>query len=453
MTEVLQVVHKKSFIDEGDKKGWYDLELTRPFLDSKGLLDHIVIHQPRGDELRRLIKRSSIYDTNNLTFKDLDIELNHPWDLDEDFVWTSHPLWVKWHFEHCRFQPSNPNMGSVVFGWHGNFRFHKNEFDFGDSRGMRSWVFAFRQGSRVLLQGNDFKDSHLQFNCFISWEVNGSQELSWERRTARIVKDSSYYETMIRQKYEIPDTIRLHMPHSSSAHFGLDSLSFLGNKGIDRLQMDCRATHYDFRGMNRINSLWFSELRSGHHDDPGFELYLGSREEIDPHYSGAHSHRSMFLKLREIAIRRQDFRIANNIDKQIDRIDYYLTKEQKVSIRADWRGWVKYRQDRFLYEWRKFSSDFHRSWLRPLLMGLTGYCILNALPFFWIERFSSSDYVSLLLRSIDRFPFFMAELEDMYGHELESLSLGIKSLLMLSGLFQVIWIAMCGFAFRNSIRR
>lgn len=453
MTEVLQAVYEKSFIDEGDKKGWYDLELTRPFLDSKGLLDHIVVHQPRGDELRRLIKRGSIYDTNNLIFRELDIEVKQPWNLNKDFKWASDPLWVKWHFEHCRFHPSSPNMGSIIFGWYGNFRFHRNEFDFGDSRGMRSWVFAFRHGSRVLLQGNDFKDSHLQFNCFIPREDYDSHELSWERRTAHIVKDDSYYATMIRQKYGIPDTIRLHMPHSSSAHFGLDSLSFLGNKGIDSLQMDCRAAHYDFRGMNRINSLWFSELGAGHHDDPGFELYLGSREEIDPHYSRAHAHRSMFLKLRESAIRRQDFRIANNIDKQIDRIDYYLTKEQKVSIRADWRGWVKYRQDRFLYEWRKFSSDFHRSWLRPLLMGLAGYLILNALPFFWIERFSSSDYVSLLLRSIDRFPFFMAELEDMYGHELESLSLGIKSLLMLSGLIQVIWIAMCGFAFRNSIRR
>ena len=47
----------------------------------------------------------------------------------------------------------------------------------------------------------------------------------------------------------------------------------------------------------------------------------------------------------------------------------------------------------------------------------------------------------------------MSELENMYGHELESLSLAIKSLLMLSGLIQVIWIAMCGFAFKNSIRR
>ena len=260
LTEVLQAVHTKSFINEGDKKGWYDLELTRPFLDSEGLLDHIVIYQPRGDELRRLIKRSSIYDTNNLILKDLDIELKHPWDLDKDFVWTSSRLWVKWHFEHCQFNPSSPNMSAIVFGWTGNFRFHKNAFDFGDSRGMRSWVFAFRQGSSVLLQGNDFKDSHLQINCSIPWGDYGSQELSWDRRTAHIVKDSSYYETMIRQKYGIPDTVRLYMPYSSFWHFGVDRLSLLGNRGIDRLQMDCRAAHYDFRGMNRMNSVWFSEL-------------------------------------------------------------------------------------------------------------------------------------------------------------------------------------------------
>jgi len=427
--------------------------MTRPFLDSKGLLDHIVIHQPRGDELRHLIKRSSIYDTNNLIFRDLDIELKHPWYLDEDFVWTSGRILVKWHFEHCRFHPSNPNMGSTVFGWSGNFRFHKNEFDFGDSQGMRSWVFAFRQGSRVLLQGNDFKDSHLQFNCFIPWQGYGSQKLSWERRTAHIVKDSSYYETMIRQKYRIPDTIRLHMPHPSSVHFGLDSLSFLGNKGIDRLQMDCRAAHYDFRGMNRINSLWFSELRVGHHDDPGFELYLGSREEIDPHYSGAHAHRSMFLKLREFAIRRQDFRIANNIDKQIERIDYYLTKEQKVSIRADWRGWLRYWQDRVLYEWRRLSSDFYRSWFQPLIMFVVGYLILNAFPILWIEQFAVYDWLSFSLRPINRIPFYSTELQEMFQSDYQGLPLGSKNWLKFIGLIQVIWIALWGFAFSRSVRR
>lgn len=455
LTEVLQVVHKKSFIDEGDKEGWYNLELTRPFLDSKGLLDHIVIHQPRGDELRHLIKRSSIYDTHNLLFRNLDIELKHPWDLDEDFVWTSDPLWVQWHFEHCLFHPSSPNMESIVFGWRGNFRFHKNEFDFGDSKEMRSWVFAFRHGSRVRLQGHDFRESHLQISHTLSHEhdLSATQTLSWENRTARIVKDRSYYETMIRKKYIIPETVRLHMPDLGPWRPGLASLSFLGNRGIDSLQLECNAAYYDFRGMNCISSLRFRQLGTVHDDEAAFAIYFGAREKIDPHFGDPHNHRRMFLTLREIAAKRQDSRIASNFDKQIDRIDYFLTKEQKISLRADWRGWIEYWQDRILYEWRRLSSDYYRSWLIPLMMFLLGYLILNAFPWFCIEQFTVHHWLEFSLRPINRMPFYTAELQGMLRAEYETLSNGAIVLLRLIGFVQVIWIALWGFAFGRSVKR
>lgn len=84
--------------------------------------------------------------------------------------------------------------------------------------------------------------------------------------------------------------------------------------------------------------------------------------------------------MREFAGKKQDAHLASALNKQLDRIEYFLTKNQEISFFANKREWVEHWQDRLLYAWRRWSSDFYRSWLRPLSMTVLGYGVLNALP-------------------------------------------------------------------------
>ena len=344
-------------------------------------------------------------------------------------------------------------MNSLIFEWYGSFRFYKSFFDFGDSRTMRAWTLAFVDGSRVLLQDNDFRNSSLQVSHIESEKNPRTQELVWEGVRAELVKDSSYYATKIREKYSLPDSARLQMPYFDSRRSGLHSLSLLGNKGIDNLELRCHATSYDFRGINHISHLRFEELEDDFQDRSDFDIYLGAREKIDLENHNSLHHRRLFVKLRELASSKQDTRLMNTLDKQIDRIEYFLTKEQKVSIRTDWRGWVEYLQDRTLYEWRRLSSDFYRSWLRPLIFFIAGYLILNAFPCIWMEQFTMHHWLAFSLRPINRMPFYTAELQEMLTTEYQGLQTGVIVKLRLIGFIQVIWVALWGFAFGKAVKR
>ena len=305
----------------------------------------------------------------------------------------------------------------------------------------------------MLLQKNHFRHSNLQISFSASQENPEVQEVTWEGTTAKIVKDETYYAAMIRQEHGLPETVRVHTLTPRSRHIGLDNVSLIGNQGIDQLLLVCYAANYDFRGMNSVNRLSFKEFWSDSDGIMDFGIYLGSREKIDLNYLNPHQHRRLFLKLREIAEGRGDSRVVDNLDKQIDRIDYFLTKEQRVSLRSDWKGWVEYWQDRILYEWRRLSSDYYRSWLRPLILFFVGYLILNAFPCFWIEHFTLHHWLVFSLRPINRMPFYTAELQEMLKAEYETLSNGAIVFLRLMGFIQVIWIALWGFAFGRSVKK
>ena len=305
----------------------------------------------------------------------------------------------------------------------------------------------------MLLQENNFSNSNLQISFSTSQENPEVQEVSWEGKSAKFVKDETYYAAMIRKEHGLPETVRVHTLASRPRHIGLDSLSLIGNQGIDQLLLACHAANYDFRGMNSVNRLGLTELWSDSDKVMDFGIYLGSREKIDPNYFNPHHHRRLFLKLREVAKGREDPRTADNLDKQIDRIDYFLTKEQRVSFRADWSGWVEYWQDRILYEWRRLSSDYYRSWLRPLIWFILGYMVLNAFPCFWMEEFTIHHWWVFSLRPINRMPFYTAELQELLKADYQSLPLGAIIMLRLIGFVQVIWIALWGFAFGRSVKR
>lgn len=453
LVQVLQEVAKKSYVEKTSTRSKYDFDLAIPFLKENRLDGHICFRSfekglPLNSE-RRVYSRAT-----NILIRNLTIKFDTHLDLSRQSDWEPASS-AKWHFEECRIEPASPNTGDIQFPWMGDFRFYKNDFSFKNSGGMRSWLFAFWVGSRVLFQKNDFKNSNMEIVLSFPDEdskYSNVRKLSWGRRYAYITEDDSYYGAMIRKKYQLPETVRLNIPDAYSGHVGLDNLSFLENKGIDRLNLRCNAASYVFRGINHINLLRFNELDSDS-PDLGVRIYIGARERIDPYFHYPLHHRSLFISLREFAAEKQDAWLVSVMDKQLDRVEYFLAKDQEISFLADKREWFEYWQDRILYAWRRWSSDFYRSWLRPLSMVILGYGVLNALPWFWIENFTFSDWIAFSLRPISQIHLYAGSLEAVCGDEYKCLPLRSKNWLSFIGLLQMIWIAVWGFAFSKSIKR
>ena len=210
--------------------------------------------------------------------------------------------------------------------------------------------------------------------------------------------------------------------------------------------------------MNQIERLWFMKISdTTYYDDATHEqepmVYFGPREKIDRYFHHCLEHRKMFLYLRRLAAIFHDSRQLGVLDKQIDRIEYFLNKEQDTPSLVDLRIWIEYWQDRLLYAWRRWSSDFYKSWMRPLSLIILGYMFMNAVPAFVIDAFSLSHWIELTLRPIGEIAEYEQSLAGIVGDDYDRLSSSAKMSLKLLGLIQVVWISMWGFAFARTIKR
>ena len=182
-------------------------------------------------------------------------------------------------------------------------------------------------------------------------------------------------------------------------------------------------------------------------------IYLGPREKIDPSFHNSLQHRSLFLMMRRLAALNHDSRQLTVLDKQLERIEYFLIRGRDTPLILDFRVWIEYWQDRILYGWRRCSSDFYSSWLRPLLMLVGGYAAINALPVILVDGFGCSQWIDLALRPLNEIAAYEASIGGIIGSQYESVSDSSKTLLKIAGLFQVLWIGLWAFVFTKSIRR
>ena len=448
---LLQAACRQSITSKRENGMSYDLELAIPFLEEKDLADYIVVHQPRGKHFPWHPERS-IYATNNLIVRRLTITIDHPFIGGSQADWPLMGWGLKLHFEHCCFEKLPGNMATISVPWSGPLRFHENRFVFPDSGMIGAWLLVFCSRSDVTFQRNDFCNSDIQMVSGQDEDDSSIQKLSWEGYSAYLLRDEAYYKAMIRRTHQLPESARLAIPDSpfSVRHVGLGKVAFVGNKGIGRLLLRCDALHYVFRGRNHIRSLAFVESETDLSDKV---VYIGQRERIDPDYRAPVQHRSLLLALKKVATRNGDSRLTSSLERHLDRIEYFLTREHRVPLRDSTAGWIEYWQDRWRYGWRRWSSDFYGSWLRPLLLGVCGYGALNALAWFWIEAFTITDWVAFSLRRVDRIPFYTAGLKDLHPIVYDGLTSGSKNWLRLIGVLQNVWMAMCGFAFSKAIRR
>ena len=419
LIDVLQHVCQLSLVTRSKESSSYDSDRSLSYLAENDLHKHITFVSNTFSNLP-LNSERHLYGVNDIVIRNLHIDLN------DRSAWTAHDDWeplshAAWNFENCYFDASSSNMWSIIFPWPGGFRFYKNEFNFRSSSLWGYWSFVFQARSRILFQGNNFRGHDIQTRCAPSTlDQDASDETVPEFRES-------------------------------------GSISFVGNRAIANLGIG-EYSSVSFTGMNRIERLWFMKISDAAHLGGATHMqepmvYFGPREKIDRHFHHCLHHRQMFLHLRHLAAMTHDARQLSVLDKQIDRVEYSLNKEQDAPCLLDYRIWIEYWQDRLLYAWRRWSSDFYKSWMRPLSMIILGYMLLNAAPALIIDAFSLSHWIEFTLRPIGEIAGYEQSLNRIVGGDYDKISSSVKNLFRLFGFIEVIWIAMWSFAFARSIKR
>ena len=415
LVEVSRKISEQSLISRTERSTSWDFERSSEYLRRQGLRDHIAfVSAKHRDKTLPLNSERHIYDLENIVVRDLEIELDDRSVMDTVEDWGPVSC-AKWHFVGCRFQCPSPNMWAIAFPWRGSFRFYNGEFCFPSNGHGGAWVFAFKSGSRVWFIGNDFADSDIQTRCVGSEAGEADSD--------------------------------------AEAWGGLGHIAFVANKRVAGLWIQKGYSSIETYGMNQVDRLNVDLIVDG---DEGkrTSIYLGPREKIDPSFYNCLQHRSLFLAMRRLAAINHDSRQLTVLDRQLERIEYFLNKGQGAPSVLDYRVWIEYWQDRALYAWRRWSSDFYRSWLRPLAMLVGGYLLINAVPpALIVESFSVSHWIDLTLRPVTELATYEASLGRIVGREYDAVSVSGKTILKLAGLIEMVWIGVWAFAFAKAIRR
>ena len=368
-------------------------DFARPYLSTVGLDSHIVEFRRDKNVAQVPLKYRGVYERfiGHIVVLDLDIHFDSPnllsWDTGE-YPGVEH---FNWHFYRCRFI----DLGSVEvlwFGWAKCIRFANCSFHFRHDGLARNLSFFFQNDSTVVFSQNDFGGGLIQVQ-------DGREE--------------------------------------SKGH-GLYSISFIGNRRAELIQLICHAKRYEFYGSNSFSCLTFSEQAVD------YELKFGPFEQIDRNFTRPDHHRRLFLGMRKRATEDEDFRQVRILDSYIEAIDYYLLKVQGVRGKR-----IEYLQTRFFFFLRKWTTNYHRVWLRPLVIMIVGYGLLNLLPGLFIENFAASEWLLLCASPLKKTP---QHLENILDLKYAKLSVSVKAGLGFIGVGEVLWLAGCGIMIRKALR-
>ena len=168
--------------------------------------------------------------------------------------------------------------------------------------------------------------------------------------------------------------------------------------------------------------------------------------------------RDLFVRLRNLAHMRGDIDQENTIASYISLVEYAGVKNSKWY--KSWRGW----QNRILLGWRWLSSGFYMSWVRPIIWLLLGYLILNLIPFIWavldgiieVSWENLKKWLNFCVYTPAKIFFYADSLKDVLGDYtytiLEREFLLGEAGLNIIGVLRLVWIWLCGAAFRNAIK-
>ena len=366
------------------------------YLERQGLTDHITVFKKPIFEIHRVGQELSGYGIENISIERLDIAFDKEVNLNVDVesLKIGPTRWMpvehfNWHFKCCRF--SGLRTSSLSFTWARGFRFDDCSFLFNAPLGARNLALHFGENSDVVFSRVYFGGSRFQIQT-----------------------------------------------HESAL-----SIELYGNSGIDILSIFGAAKHFRLNGTNRVNWLTLAQSESTDMDI----VEIGAFEQIDRSFQRPDHHRQLFLELRRKASGREDSRQVYILDAYIDEIDYCLLKAQRV--RGMWRRWL-YLQKRALYWLRKWTSNFHRSWFRPVSAMIIGYAALNLLPPLFVESATVvGDWLRLCANPLSRTSEHMAQI---LGKSYTDASGFVKIGIDYVSLSKILWLAGWGIVFRKVLR-
>ena len=299
---------------------------------------------------------------------------------------------VRWKFIECEFVFAAPRP-TIYFSWAIQFMFEKCEFRFSSATSAalpQDITFGFRYMGIFGFSKCDFYNNGLAMS---------------------------------------PAAV---IPHHRSLQ--MRAVSFDGNYNIDFLNLYGNISlHYDFRGGNQISRLAFSQ------DEKQFVVNFSAFERIDRERKYASDHRNQFLKMRQKASERQDLSQTRILDAYIAEFNYYILKDEKI-------GGIAYWQTVMLQWLRKWTSNFHRSWLRPFLILVVGYGVINLLPVFWVDQFALFDWLQLCFNPLRK---TTQNFQTVVGDNYTAIPKIVPGLI---SFVELVWVGAWGLILRKAIR-
>ena len=179
-------------------------------------------------------------------------------------------------------------------------------------------------------------------------------------------------------------------------------------------------------------------------------MFFGPKEKIEWQDSyNPYLARDLFRKLKHIAHARSDTGQEVILSNYISRIEYQIMRRERIGKWYKNLRWYRNWSGRLLMWWRRWSSDFYSSWARPFGWLVGGYLVLNLIPMVWVGDYSWREGLEFSVLSPAKIPFYADSLETVLGTKMTGFN---KIGLHVMGIFRLIWIALCGYAFRNAIR-
>ncbi len=279
-------------------------------------------------------------------------------------------------------------------------------------------------------------------------------------------------------------SIQRHSVLRETYKYGI-SLEFKKNN-IKRLDLDFPfPSDYPiscyFAGSNKIAVLMWSQLIDSRNFDPygnlsnygstvdfdSFKIVFRRSEHIGKtllkarylrrgYSSLYYDMRYLFLVLKNIARMKDDTEQMSIIGSYIMLIEYAQIKydfkyEGWYRCYSEWQNWV-------LLGWRKISSNYYMSWLRPTIFLVGGYLFFNLAPFLilWLHglRFDYIGYWEFCLASPTTIPFYTTTLETILGKDRfgELLWLVKEVWFDFLGILRILWMTLWGYALKNVLR-
>ncbi len=419
-------------------------ELSRALSDELSRILSKQVIPGEGSVLEGYVRWSLASGSNNergwdvvvLHIKNLDIEITDS----RDESCSNHEVEIRYgvsnmsaslHFDSCRFFKSNIGETGIKFIPEFDDPYIGESLSFARSTGNCSFSFPGR--SSVVFEKNNFSHVTIKSN-----DIDKRKWISLE------FKENRFMELNL----DFPFPFRYPI-----------SCRFIGGNEVNVLKWDQMVNrrkfdhHGDVVKYDDVQEYTLLSISFDRNEKIGWRLL--DTCYVRTYVGEFYYMKDLFVRLKNLAHMRNDIDQENTIASYISLVEYAEVKNSKWY--KSWRGL----QNWLLLGWRWTSSRFYMSWIRPISLLLLGYFIINSIPLIWarfggMREVSWETYLNFCTYTPAKIFFYADSLKDVLDNctytiiEREFL-LGEVGLNII-GIFRLVWIWLCGAAFRNAIK-